>query len=329
MKIALVGPGILKIPPDGFGAVETLIFDYYTELTSLGHKIDIINPIRNCPRDQENPTTEYCKNLIYTLNSKKYDFIHIHYDCLYHILVYLKCKTVAITSHYPYISNLNRHEMDGYKPIFNFLTKQFKFYNFCLANKDVKVFLENNSYPQFIKKLSNGINSSLFNFTEKPLYNKSIYLGKISTRKNQAKYQSLKDVDFVGGIEDFNFNSNSPNYLGEWTREKIHNELTNYTNLILLSEGEADALVIKEALVSGIGIITNKISAENLDLNNDFITIIENKYMNDLNYIQTKIEENKEISKYKREIIRNYGIYNFDIKNKVSEYVKIINSIIT
>jgi hypothetical protein len=331
MLIALVGPGILSIPPVGFGAVEILINDYAIELNCLGHNVDIINPIRNSPKDQENPTTDYCRNLIYTLNSKNYDFIHIHYDCLYHIMVYLKCKTVGITSHYPYIDNLNKHEGDGYKSIFNFLTKQFKFYNFVLADKDINKFIENGAYPQYIKKINNGIDSSIFNFTVTPLYDKTIYLGKISTRKNQSKYQYLKGVDFVGGIEDYNFNNNNnnTNYLGEWTREKIHNELTNYTNLILLSDGEADALVIKEALICGLGIVVNRTSAENLDLNNNFITIIKDEYMDDLIYIQKKIEENKDISKYKREIIRNYGIYNFDIKNKVVEYVKILNSIIT
>ena len=28
MKIALIGPGIMPIPPDGWGAVESLIWDY-------------------------------------------------------------------------------------------------------------------------------------------------------------------------------------------------------------------------------------------------------------------------------------------------------------
>ena len=33
MKFALIGPGILSIPPPGWGAVEILIWDYYNELT--------------------------------------------------------------------------------------------------------------------------------------------------------------------------------------------------------------------------------------------------------------------------------------------------------
>ena len=38
MNIALVGPGIMEIPPKGWGAVESLIWDYATELGELGHE---------------------------------------------------------------------------------------------------------------------------------------------------------------------------------------------------------------------------------------------------------------------------------------------------
>ena len=43
MRIAQIGPGIMPIPPDGWGAVEMLIWDYYQVLTELGHEVDIIN----------------------------------------------------------------------------------------------------------------------------------------------------------------------------------------------------------------------------------------------------------------------------------------------
>ena len=43
MKIALIGPGIMPIPPVGWGAVEILIWDYYNELKKLGNEVIIIN----------------------------------------------------------------------------------------------------------------------------------------------------------------------------------------------------------------------------------------------------------------------------------------------
>ena len=43
MKIALIGPGIMEIPPDGWGAVEMLIWDYTQIIRELGHRVEIIN----------------------------------------------------------------------------------------------------------------------------------------------------------------------------------------------------------------------------------------------------------------------------------------------
>jgi hypothetical protein len=172
--------------------------------------------------------------------------------------------------------------------------------------------------------MSNGIDSKLFHFSENVILDKTIYLGKITPRKNQSKYQDIQSIDFGGGNEDYYFRVNRNNYLGEWSREKIHSNLTNYSNLILISQGEADPLVVKEALIAGLGVVINASSAENVDRTLDFITIIEDDKINDLEYIQTKLEENKKIATRKRKEIREYGIANFDIINQVKKYINII-----
>ena len=64
-----------------------------------------------------------------------------------------------------------------------------------------------------------------------------------------------------------------------------------------MSKGESDPLVVKEALMSGLGIVINATSSKKLiqDSNTDeFITIIADEKMDDLFYIQTKIDENRE-----------------------------------
>jgi glycosyltransferase involved in cell wall biosynthesis len=203
------------------------------------------------------------------------------------------------------------------------LVKQQKYIHFVLAEKDYNAFL--NAGATNLYRIKNGINSSEFKFSKKPLFDKSIYLGKITRRKNQAKYQKLSNIDFVGGCDDINFDKTNPNYLGEWTRKKIHEELTSYGNLVLLSDGEADPLVVKEALVAGLGVVVNQSSAENLDTSKDFITIIEDNKMEDFEFIDKKIKENREISIKKRSNIRKYGISMFDIRNEVEKYVNIIN----
>ena len=43
MKIVIVGPGIMPIPPSGWGAVEILIWDSKVALEKLGHTVEIVN----------------------------------------------------------------------------------------------------------------------------------------------------------------------------------------------------------------------------------------------------------------------------------------------
>ena len=43
MKISIVGPGIMPIPPTGWGAVEILIWDQKLALEKLGYEVDIVN----------------------------------------------------------------------------------------------------------------------------------------------------------------------------------------------------------------------------------------------------------------------------------------------
>jgi hypothetical protein len=316
MRIALIGPGIMPIPPNGWGAVEILIWDYYQELTRLGNDVTIINT----PNQTE---------IIERVNAGEFDFVHLHYDVFYPILYHLRVPKIAVTTHYPYIDVLLKHHGDGYQPIFDFLVKQNFVYQFVLAEKDMQTFLRFGANPDRLKKIKNGIDSSLFQFQAvPPKFNKTVYLGKITPRKNQAKYQSLKDVDFVGNIDDSRFDTSRTNYLGEWSRDQIHQGLTNYGNLLLISNGEADPLVVKEALIAGLGVVMNQSSAENLEKDVDFITILEESRLNDFEYIQQRVEENRKLSLKKRTEIREYGIRHFDISQEVRRYLQTIEGLV-
>ena len=164
MKIALIGPGIISIPPPGWGAVEILIYDYYLSLKELNHEVDIINPIRKNNRESSTPNCKYIKNFIQTINRGNYDLVHFHYDVHFHMFDKIKAKKIAITSHYPYIDQIDKHKNDGYDKIFNFLVRNDKYYHFVLADKDIKVLLEKGAKKEFIFKLNNGIKCDQFKF---------------------------------------------------------------------------------------------------------------------------------------------------------------------
>ena len=67
MRISIIGPGIMPIPPTGWGAVEILIWDYYQELTKLGHEVQIVN-------------TQNAQEIANQVNSFNPDFVHLQYE---------------------------------------------------------------------------------------------------------------------------------------------------------------------------------------------------------------------------------------------------------
>ena len=67
MKVAIVGPGIMPIPPTGWGAVEILIWDQKLALEKLGHEVQIVNT--------PNPV-----EIIQQINAYRPDFVHVQYD---------------------------------------------------------------------------------------------------------------------------------------------------------------------------------------------------------------------------------------------------------
>ena len=82
MKICIVGPGIMPIPPTGWGAVEILIWDYKETLEKLGHEVVIINT-----RDQ-NQIVQLC-------NQHNPDFVHVQYDEFFQVCNHINCNNVA------------------------------------------------------------------------------------------------------------------------------------------------------------------------------------------------------------------------------------------
>jgi len=83
--------------------------------------------------------------------------------------------------------------------------------------------------------------------------------------------------------------------------------LTEYGNLVLLSDGEAHPLVCMEALASGLGVVVTEWGRANLDESKPFITIIPENKVNDLEYVETEIIKNREYSIQNRKEILEYS----------------------
>jgi glycosyltransferase involved in cell wall biosynthesis len=294
MKISIIGPA-LPIPPKGWGAVESLIWDYKIFLEKLNHDVQIINI--------SDPN-----QIINKINQFNPDFVHINYDDWIVLYPYIQYPC-ACTTHYAYIDQFEK--MGGYQNIFNVFA-QYKPNIFCLSEtiknvyKNVCGISSDNLYLT-----PNGVNIDAFRKVDNPLhYDQSIYLAKIDYRKRQHLFQSIDNLWYAGNVADSRFDVNK-NYLGEFTKPQLYDKLTEYGNLVLLSDGEAHPLVCMEALASGLGLVISEYSTANLDLSKQFIDVIPEDKIYDIEYIKNIVNKNRE-----------YSIKN---RNEIYEYSKVFN----
>lgn len=307
MKICIIGPGVMSIPPTGWGAVEILIWDYKETLEKLGHEVLIVNT--------KNPY-----EIINLCNNFNPDFTHVQYDEFWRICDSINCQNVAITSHFGYLDQENKydyyygHIMDGFISM-----KKGKIFALSpsIAEKYIKKGFDRNR----VKVVPNGVRDDLFRFEEVCEYpDKSIYLAKVEPRKRQYLFQNINSLYFAGNNIESRFNTQNTNYLGEWSKDQLYNNLTKYANLVLLSDGEAHPLVCLEAMSAGLGLVISEWATANLDLSLPFIDVIPESKISDIEYVEGVIKANREKSVTMRNEIRKYVIDNFSWEKIVKDY---------
>ena len=308
MRISIIGPGYTQIPPVGWGAVEILIWDMSQALKQLGHEVQIINTV--------NPN-----EMIANINQFSPDFVHIQYDDYVVLCPYIQYPC-AVTSHFGYIEQLHRD--GGYKQRVFDQFASIKPNVFGLSEGILDVYKNLAGIPEENLFLTpNGVNLDTFRKTLDPKHgDRSIYLAKIDHRKRQWLFQRISSLYFAGNIDPSSqgrFDQTSKNYLGEWSKKQLHQELTDYGNLVLLSDGEAHPLVCMEALSAGLGVVVTEWGKANLDLSRDYITVIPEWRINDTDYVEKSIIANREVSLQNRKNILEYS-KDFDWKKVISKY---------
>ena len=314
MRLALIGPGIMPIPPDGWGAVESLIWDYALELGELDHEGTIIN-------------TPNWDEIIQHLNAEQFDFAHLHYDVFHPIMDRIAAETtipkLALSSHYPYIDQPHMHRRDGYDRTFDWIINNKNYYIFCISQKDMDCFKAAGADESKLLLSANGANHKRFTYhKEAVLPDRSLYLAQINERKKQWIYQDIDSIDYVGRIMGETPFDPKKNYLGEWSDEYKREHLGDFANLVLLSDGEnGTPLVVKEAMILGLGVVISKYAAHDLpDL--PYVTVVPDDKLEDIPYIEEKIQENRDASLGRRDEIREFAIENFSWEGLVKLYAE-------
>ena len=312
MKICMIAPGELPIPPKGWGGVEALIWNYKGELENQGHEVVITN-------------TKDLRSVIQAVNAWKPDFVHLQYDVYADIMPYIQAPVKAMTSHYPYLDYPDMRK--DYEWIFHKFCQNHS-YIFTLSELNNFHFKSFGAREDLLWAWTYGVNSENFNFNLNPsLPERTLCLGKVEPRKQQAYLQTLNaNIDFAGPVVDNKFNQTDSSCLGMWSRDQVYNELTEYANLILFSDGEAAPQVTAEALLAGCGLVVSKEASANLDESLPFVDVVDRTTIDSETLIKT-IEKNRINSIKHRKEIRKYGLETFDLKDCVSRYIEKIEEL--
>ena len=260
----------------------------------MGHDIQILN--------DSNPN-----KMLNQMHEFEPDFVHINYDDWVPLYPHIKYPC-ACTTHFAYL-NIDRRDMMGpYKERVFDMFSLIKPVVFGLSDTVNRAYQYLAGIPQEKLFLNpNGVMLDNFRVTDDPKHSEaSIYLAKIDHRKRQFLFQKIKSLYYAGNIAEDRFDQ-SKNYLGEWKKETLFENLTEYGNLVLLSDGEAHPLVVAEAFSAGLGVVLSEWATANLDLNRKFISVVPEDMIYNAKYIEHKITQNREYSINNRQEILDYA----------------------
>lgn len=268
LHIALVGAGHQPIPPVGWGAAESIIWEYSQRLPLLGHHATVVN----CHRNQ------VFGQLLRAHRRRPIDWVWTHHEraisgCL--LAAKIGGFRVAETGHAPF---------DPLAPVPRQVRRQFAAerrasYHLCL-NREQAFALGLLDARARVALQPNGAEVERFRFSEGPGNGRALCVGLVSPRKRQFRVAELVSgtrsvVDFVGPSRRGPVPAAPPSqYLGEWTREALRERMTEYSALVLYSEAEAQPLAVAEALAAGLSVVLSPQSVANLDTSRPFVYVV-------------------------------------------------------
>jgi glycosyltransferase involved in cell wall biosynthesis len=269
-RLLIICPGHLPIPPDGWGAVELLIHESIPSYITEGYEVWILNS--RAHKDWKIASKEEFKLI---LNHSDIDSPRVRRHWPNSILV-------SVT-HYGLAAQPEKWHK-GYHKVLQGLNFSDKI--ICLSPAILSTFLH--YFDE--SKLLLSPNGSSFEFERNKNKRKNgpiLYLGKVEKRKRQYEVWHLFkdsgiDILFAGPIVDERVMeqmsldaSSTKNFLGEIDRSSLQELFSGCSSLMLISEGEGDALVLYEAQLAGLPILVNMESLGSQDCQLPWVRLIK------------------------------------------------------
>ena len=312
-RILLVGAGNIPIPPTGWGAVETIISETVPHYLNAGLSVGLLNSLQG-------KQWKLAKGI-------NWDHIICHSDDLVKRVRknWPSTNLVSIT-HYGLAAQPEKWHR-SYRKVFQdlHLANQIVCLSPAIMQTFQKYFADD--------KLLLAPNGSSFNPKIKFEKNrKVIYLGKVEERKKQfecwkALQNSGFEIEFIGPIEDKRVISEIKKsslinkiFVGPVNRSYLVEELSKYQALLLLSEGEADALVLYEAQLAGLPVITNSQSLGGQDPKLPWIKVVSK-----VEQIQDAIIE-LESAGFDKNDITTYSQNNYNWESRLKPIIELVMS---
>lgn len=320
MKVLLVGGGNIPIPPPRWGGVENLIWQQKCALEAAGHQVTILN---------ENLAGRRKYGIFFRARPWAYDIVHLHMDgyTKYWLPLsrILRFKLV-VSTHYGYAAFPDKWTK-SYRRTFRRMRGAD---SLILISHEIKAMFQHMGCRSGMFVLPNGIDCTQTRFAPDSR-RQAIVLGRIESRKKQALIAERLDehtvrCDFAGPMDPdtgFVVNDRNTHYIGEWSREQVQNELTEYACLVLLSDGEGHAAVVSEAMAAGLSLVLSPEASHNLDMTKPWIYIVDREHSDLGDVIHRAVCENPG---YRSEI-RRYCEMNFDWSVILPNYIAILEKI--
>lgn len=267
-KLLIVAPGNMPIPNNGWGAVEIIISETLSLYTAAGFDVWVLN----------------------SRNRKKWrEAKFINFPI---ILSHSDIDNPRIRSSWPNakIVGVSHYGLGAYPEKWD---KRFKKILIGMKSCDFVICLSKavaNTFSMYIpqEKILISPNGSAFKSTcDQPgEIKKIICLGKVEKRKKQFELWEILEkssigITFAGPIVDERIRSEiaknpllAHTFTGPISRENLSAELGKYTALILISDGEADALVPYEAQLAGLPVLVTQRSLGSQNPELDWIRVI-------------------------------------------------------
>ena len=315
MKITMVAPGVYPIPPTGYGGIELVIWNIRKALIGEGHHVNIVNLMGG-----GNSIAKRWK-IVRAINASRPDVVHIHASKYFNLARFIRCSNILFSDHSPGVS------FEEYK--YHRRAKVKGAHTLCFSEKIKEFYAAVGISCDFLHVIPNGVAVAEFSFTEQPKYpDRSICLGVVSKRKRQYAIADLPNIDFAGPVnEPVDFLDGA--YQGEWSRQQVCRNLTEYANKVLLTEAEAHNVACMESLASGLGLVISQNATDNLDTSLPFIDVVPDDKIHDRGFVSGIIAKNRATALTMRKDIREYAKSNFDTDHVVkTKYLPLLLSIV-